>query len=112
MAELVEAPDDLYGVDLADFVRERNALAARLKAAGDTEAAAAVRAALRGGPRWACGPSEGPGRYGDMVMAPVAPLFGGASFSEGSSMGRPLLDGQAVKFAAQLACALLALAVA
>ena len=50
MAELVEAPDDLYGVDLADFVRERNALAARLKAAGDTEAAAAVRA-MRKPPR-------------------------------------------------------------
>ncbi len=50
MAEPVEAPEDLYGVDLADFVRERNALAGRLKAAGDTEAAAAVRA-MRKPPR-------------------------------------------------------------
>lgn len=50
MAEPVEAPEDLYGVDLADFVRERKALAGRLKAAGDTEAASAVRA-MRKPPR-------------------------------------------------------------
>ena len=43
MAEQVERPEDLYGVDLGDFVRERNALAARLKADGERDAAAEVR---------------------------------------------------------------------
>lgn len=52
MNEAVDGPEDLYGVDLTDFVAERNALAARLKAAGDAEGAASVKA-LRKPPRTA-----------------------------------------------------------
>lgn len=54
MAAPVERPEDLHGVELADFVSERNALAARLKSSGDTEGAAAVKA-MRKPPRsvWA-----------------------------------------------------------
>jgi hypothetical protein len=40
----VESAEDLYGLDLADFVAARNALAARLKAAGDADTAASVKA--------------------------------------------------------------------
>lgn len=54
MAETVERPEDLYAVDLGDFVAERKALAARLTADGEREAAAAVKA-MRKPPRsaWA-----------------------------------------------------------
>lgn len=44
MADVVERVEDLYGLALADFVAARNALAARLKAAGDADAAASVKA--------------------------------------------------------------------
>jgi hypothetical protein len=44
MADVVERVEELYGLDLADFVAARNALAARLKAAGDADAAASVKA--------------------------------------------------------------------
>ncbi len=54
MADPVERPEDLYAVDIGDFVAERNALAARLRADGDRDAAAAVKA-MRKPPRsaWA-----------------------------------------------------------
>jgi valyl-tRNA synthetase len=54
VAAVVDRPEDLYGVELGDFVAERNALAARLKASGDVDAAAAVKA-LRKPPKsaWA-----------------------------------------------------------
>lgn len=54
MAEPVERPEDLYAVDLGDFVAERKALAARLTADGDRAAAAAVKS-MRKPPRsaWA-----------------------------------------------------------
>lgn len=44
MAVVVDRVEDLYGLDLADFVAARNALAAGLKAAGDADAAASVKA--------------------------------------------------------------------
>ncbi len=44
MAVVVDRVEDLYGLDLADFVAARNALAARLKVAGDSDAAVSVKA--------------------------------------------------------------------
>ncbi|MFN7149066.1 MAG: hypothetical protein ACK4V6_06260 [Microthrixaceae bacterium] len=54
MADAVERPEYLYAVDLGDFVAERKALAARLRADGDRVAATAVMA-MRKPPRsaWA-----------------------------------------------------------
>lgn len=43
----VEQVDDLYGVDPAEFVAARDALARRLRAAGDTSTAAEVKALRR-----------------------------------------------------------------
>jgi hypothetical protein len=54
VADPVERPEDLYAVDLGDFVVARNGLAARLRADGDRDAATAVKA-MRKPPRaaWA-----------------------------------------------------------
>ena len=59
LGAMLDEADDLYGLPLGEFTATRDALAARLKAAGDKEAAAEVKRARKPSvPAWAANPSR------------------------------------------------------